>query len=267
MSFELHLAPALTAIVVWWFATGVILWIDHRTPTSSLTGLLGAAALAPVAAGLLWWSASHPTVTGVYAGFAAAILLWGVHELSFLMGWITGPSRAACPAGLAGRARLRAAWAVIAHHELALLATLALTAGLSWSAPNQTGFLIFAVLFIMRATSKLALFMGAPYAPVEFLPARMRYLATYFGARRQRWFLLVVILAASSATASIAASAFNPLAPAFSAVQLSLVAALLALGVLEHLFLAAPLHEQALWRWALPKRATPAQATPHSSKI
>ena len=43
-----------------------------------------------------------PAPAAAYAGFAAAIVIWGWHEMSFLMGAVAGPNRAECPPDATG---------------------------------------------------------------------------------------------------------------------------------------------------------------------
>ena len=56
------------------------------------------------------------------------------------------------------------------------------------------------------------------------------------------------------APASIDSSAEVPAKGSAEAVRASLLFAMAALGVLEHVFLALPFRDGALWGWALPTR-------------
>ena len=88
--------PAAYAVLVWWFATGIILFLDglpRRTFRWSMSA--GTAVLAIVAVEL-HASAGHASAAGAYAAFTCAILVWGWLEMSFLMGFITGPRKHAC---------------------------------------------------------------------------------------------------------------------------------------------------------------------------
>ena len=265
MSLDLHIAPFLAAVFVWWFATGAILWLDHRAARTAQASLWVASLIAMAALPLLWWSTRETSLLGAYAGFAAAIALWAWHELAFLMGWVTGSSRAECPKGVSERDRFRAAWAAVSHHELALAATFVLIAGISWGGENLTGLGVFGTLLVMRTTAKLALYFGAPHAPVEFLPDHMRYLATFFGPKPRSGFLIAVIVVASAAAAALAVFALAGRAPAHHAAGARLVFAMLSLAILEHIFLATPLPDAALWRWAMPRSRRPEGGPANSS--
>ena len=87
------LLPAVFAVFIWWFSTGVVILLDglpHRTFRWSLviSSLLAIGALLGLA-----HTASQTSVAGAYCAFTCALLLWGWHELSFLTGWITGPRK------------------------------------------------------------------------------------------------------------------------------------------------------------------------------
>jgi hypothetical protein len=110
--------PLLFALVVWWFSTGAILWLVRRpertfAPMLAVGGMLAAAALAAA-----WWTREDASAAGAYAGFAAALIVWGWHEAAFLTGAVTGlPSRSAGGAG-GGRAALAARAAAPPQDEL-----------------------------------------------------------------------------------------------------------------------------------------------------
>jgi putative photosynthetic complex assembly protein 2 len=83
---------ALFAVVAWWVATGVILYLDGlptRTYGTSMAGatLVVAAGIAGVAS-----CSDRQTVASAYCAFASTIAIWGWVELSFLTGFITGPT-------------------------------------------------------------------------------------------------------------------------------------------------------------------------------
>ena len=187
------------------------------------------------------------------AGAAAALVLWAWHEMSFLFGFVTGPNRKPCPAGLSGLARFRAAAATLIHHEIAIAATVVVLAGLSFGAENLVALQTFSLLFALRLSSKFNLFCGAPHFTDSFLPGRLSHLHSYFSTQRAGWFFAVSTTAIAALAAwllYLAATAASP----FEMIAFALLGALAALGALEHLFLALPLPDAALWRWLLPAR-------------
>lgn len=244
-----HMFAFLAAVFVWWFSTGAILWLIRQADprgsycAAALMGGLGVWGLAA--------SAASADAAAAYAAFLAALCLWGLHELAFLRGWITGPVRRPCPPAAGGWGRLRAGAGALLYHELALAGTLALMLWLTRDAPNQVGGLTFAVLFVMRLSAKLNVFVGAPHLAGEFLPERLTYLKSYFGHSRHNLLLPLCLAGAGLWAWRLGHAATIGASSAFEAAGASLVFSLLALAMLEHVFLAVPLGDAALWRWAL----------------
>lgn len=255
-----HLLAFAFAVFAWWFSTGAILWLVRRpAPGASWAAalLLGGLGVWGLAA-----SAARTDLAGVYCAFAAALSLWGLHELAFLRGWITGPVRTPCPRAAGLWDRLSAAAGAVLYHELALAATLALMVWLARGAPNQIGVATFTVLFVMRLSAKFNVFIGAPHLASEFLPERLTYLKSYFGRSRYNLLLPLCLIASGAAAWRLGWDAFVGAESAFEAAGASLVFSLLALAMLEHLFLALPMGDAALWRWAV-KGATKTSPAPH----
>ena len=244
------LPPLLFALLLWFIGTGAVVWLDSRPretfrPSLTLAGVVAIAAL-----GLVWAKADDAGADGAYIGFGAAIVIWGWHEMSFLMGHIAGPNRAECPAGATGWARFGAATATVIHHELAIAATAILLFALTWNAVNQTAPRTFLLLFALRLSAKFNLYLGVPNLSDEVFPAHLAYLKSYFRKRRLNPLFPFSILFGSA----IAPGAWQAgdAAPAGSgaAVGAVAIAGLAVLGVVEHLFLVLPLRDAKLWRWA-----------------
>ena len=255
-------AAGLFALGVWWFSTGAILWLTRRPRPSHRWSLAAATAVAAVAAVALVATRGQATPAGAFAAFTAAVAIWGWHELSFLTGLVTGPSRAARPPGAQGWARFRAAAATLMHHELALAATAAVVAALTLGAANPIGGWTFLVLFAARLSSKLNLFLGAPNFSVELFPPQLRHLTSHLRRGPLSALYPVSLLGLGLAAAAAAAAALDPQADAFAATGYALVFTLIALAALEHAFMALPLADAALWRWALPAAERPARGSP-----
>jgi putative photosynthetic complex assembly protein 2 len=254
VSWSGHILPVVATIAMWFLATGLIAWLDNRDratfPRSlMLAGLAGAAGLVIVAV-----SMQSASIVGVYAAFGGAILIWAWHEIGFLTGAIAGPRREACPEGATMWERFGHASAAMAWHEIALAITAILLISLSWGAPNQIAAMVFLLLFVLRLSTKLAIFAGVPNMSTDILPPHLGYLKSYFGAPRFTVTLGVAILASVALAlwlGSLAKAAPDGTADAAGA---SLLFALAALGALEHLFLALPFRDGALWGWAIPVR-------------
>lgn len=241
------------AVFAWWFSTGAILLLLRLSPF----GREAVMALASVIAVLALFGTeavqNNTTVAGAFAGFTYGLLIWAWHEMSFLFGFVTGPRRTPCPAELSGGARFKAAFETILHHELAILATLLLLIWISWGADNQIALWTFTVLWAMRISAKLNVFLGAPNLAEEFLPEHLNYLKTYFRRDRINALFPVVVTLASIALGWLIHLGLASADP-FVQTGIALVAAFLALAIVEHWFFVLPIPDAALWRWALRAR-------------
>jgi putative photosynthetic complex assembly protein 2 len=246
--------PLLYALFVWWFGTGLVLFLDGLPRRTFRWSLLGATVVFGFACYGLLTSAGDATPQGAYVAFTCGILVWGWHEMSFLMGLVTGPRKAACPEGCRGPRHVAHAIAAILYHELAIAATAPLLVVLTWGGPNQVGTWTFLILWWMRLSTKLNVFLGVPNPSEELLPDALRYLARYFTKKPMNALFPVSITAATAATMLVVQSALAPDASAFEVAGASLLGTLTALGLLEHWFLVLPLPTTALWRVSLGSR-------------
>jgi putative photosynthetic complex assembly protein 2 len=114
---------------------------------------------------------------------------------------------------------------------------------------------VFVLMFGMRLTSKINLFLGVPNSTSEMLPDHLAYLKSYFGPNRMTLLLALSIAGIAGVTAYFANLALAAPVGSAEMVGASLLTTLSLLGVLEHLFLALPFRDGMLWGWALPKRA------------
>lgn len=246
--------PVLYALFIWWFSTGLILYLDRRSPASLNRSMIGATAVLGVAIYGLFASRDDATIVGAYVGFTCALLVWAWIEMSYFMGWITGPRKAPCPPGCTLWQRFKLGVQVSLHHELVVVGFgICIAAGLS-GAPNQVGTWTFFVLWFMRWSAKLNLFLGAPNLHSEFLPEHLRFLETYMSKKPINILFPVSVTCATIVALLLIVAAKAPTATVFETTGLVLVATLLGLAILEHWFLVVPFPDASLWRWAV--RAT-----------
>ena len=250
---HLHALPVLYALFVWWFSTGAILYLDGLPRRTFVWSMAGATIVLGVALYGTARSSADASLTGAYCAFTCALLIWGWHEMAFLMGFVTGPRTTPCPPEARGLTHLRHAIAVVAWHELALaftgVAIWAMTAG----QPNQFALWTFAILWAMRISAKINVYLGVLNLTEEFLPAHLKYLASYFSRKPMNLFFPF------STTLSIVAAvvlAQNARGDDFTITGFTFLAMLMALAVLEHWFLVVPIPASALWNWGLRSRET-----------
>jgi putative photosynthetic complex assembly protein 2 len=245
---------ALTALFVWWFSTGVVLYIIGSSRWTSRRGLLGAAVLFAASLYGLARSSTDASVTGAYTAFTCAVLLWGTQEFGFLAGFITGPRSQPCPEGCAGWRRIALAMEAIIYHEIALVVSGLAVVAVTWNADNQFGTWTFLILWAMRVSAKLNLFLGVPVLNKEFLPEHLNHLTSFFTQKPVSLLFPLAVTAATVVTTLLVAQSLTGDARAFATTGYTLLASLLALGVLEHWFMVLPLPIAALWSWGLRSR-------------
>jgi putative photosynthetic complex assembly protein 2 len=254
------LAIAISYVLfVWWFSTGTVLLLvglslQHGALLKTGATILFVASLAGVAT-----SSQTASAAGAYCVFTCAILLWGAVEMSLLAGWITGPRPEVCPRDCAAIDRVWFALQAIAYHELALIATAGLVFAVTVGAPNQLGWWTFAALLVLRQSAKINLFLGVPTLNDELLPAQVGFLRSYFARKPMNALFPFSVTLATTSAAFLVIAAID-FASEFEALAFSLLAALVALGALEHWFMVLPLPVVDLWRWSV--RASPASRVP-----
>ena len=245
--------PLLFATVLWFVATGFVLWLDklpsHTWPISiTMATVASGFAMAGIIA-----TAEETSPWAAYVAFACALVLWGWHELSFLMGFVTGPNRNPCPPDAKGWRRFRLAAATLIHHEVAMFACVIALMAVTWGKANQTATLTFLLLFVMRLSAKFNIFAGVPHLSTEMMPDHMRYLASYFRIAPPRWFFSLSVSGIAVLAAWLADKALS--SEGGIATGYALAFALVALAFIEHGFLVVPWQDTAIFRWAMPEAA------------
>jgi putative photosynthetic complex assembly protein 2 len=238
------------ALLSWWLSTGIILYLNHLPRASHRWSMGAASALLVVCLYLLPGVSTDTSRMGAAGGFFLALLIWGWLEMSYLMGFVTGPRSAPCPAGATGWERFRLAVQTSLYHELAVVVAAAAVFSLAWGNPNQVASWTFLVLWLMRWSAKLNLFLGVVNYNQDWLPQHLHYLGSYTRRRSMNLlFPLSVGLGTIVSTALVTHGLHD--GDEFTRSAHVLVGVLLALAVLEHWFLMLPLRDSALWQWAL----------------
>jgi putative photosynthetic complex assembly protein 2 len=257
---QTYVAPVLFTLFLWWFSTGVILHLDGLPKRTFKWTMAGATLVAAAGFVGLVVSSRFSTPASAYCAFTCALLIWAWQEVAFLLGIVTGPRRTACPATATGWRRARLAFETVAHHELALALLGAGVAAATWGQPNRTGLWTFAILWAMRQSAKLNVFLGVRNLSEEFLPRHLEYLQTYFRRARMNSLFPLAVAASSWLAVLVWQAALLRGNSAFDATSLTFAAALLSLAILEHWFLVLPLPSAAMWNWGLRSRqAAPAK--------
>ena len=247
MSF---LWPFLFTIFAWWFSTGVILYLDGLSPKTFKWTFAGATLVCMAGLVGLAVSSSQTSVASAYCAFSCALLVWAWQEVAFLLGYVTGPRRVPCDPSVKGWKRAALAFQTVQHHELALVVLAVAVLVVTWGQPNQVGWWTFAVLWAMRQSAKLNVFLGVRNLGEKFLPEHLGYLQTYFLRKRMNPLLPISVIAATLVVVPMWQTV-HASESAFEVAALGLVGSLLSLAILEHLLLVLPLPSEALWKWSL----------------
>lgn len=250
---EIGLAFAVV-IALWFITTGLVAMLNHRLRQTLGRALIIAGISAIGGLSLIVVSSNSNAVWAIYASFIGGLMIWSWHEISFLTGAITGSHREPCPDDAIGWRRFSAATTALIHHEIALAMTAAMLLSLAAFTGNSTGALTFALLLAFRLSSKLNIYWGVPNMSDELLPKHLEYLKSYFGPSRLRPFLPLTIAGILAVAGYFGLGAVNA-ATTGAAVQAALLCCLCLMAALEHLFLALPFRDSALWQWALDERA------------
>ncbi len=257
-TFASFALPVLFTVLAWWGSTALIFYLDNLPRHTFRWSMLGATVIAAVSLHGLLISSAQPTVGGAYLAFTCAVLAWGWLQMSFYMGFITGPRIARCAEGCAGWRHFGHAIVVGLYHELASIALAAAVLALTWNAPNHVGTWTFMILWWMHLSAKLNVFLGVSNLNAEFLPAHLDFIRPFLTQKPMN-LLFPLSVSASTVIAvflvqGLVAAATDP----FRLASLGFLVTILTLAILEHWFLVLPLPAarswNALWRWTLSAR-------------
>ncbi|MEJ2534291.1 MAG: putative photosynthetic complex assembly protein PuhE [Gammaproteobacteria bacterium] len=195
-------------------------------------------------------SRTNATPSGAYLAFLGGLSLWAWHEMSYFLGFVTGPRPRGCPPGETRMRQFLYGVQASLWHELAVVVTAAALLWLTAGQPNPIGAWTFMVLWLMRWSAKLNIFLGVRNLHQEFWPEHLRYLGSYVGRRAANALFPLSILAATAGVAWLIGHALSPLGGDFERTGGLLIATLLVLAALEHVFLVIRVPDGLLWRLA-----------------
>ena len=245
-----YLAPILFALGIWWFSTVLMMWRSKRAQPGCpvtmavMTVLAGAGLLA------IWMTRSWNTDTGAYLAFLGGLAIWAWHEMSYFLGVVSGPRPAPCPPGVHGPKRFWLGIQASLWHELAVVGTAALLFWLTWRHANSFGAITFSVLWIMRWSAKLNIYLGVRNLHEEFWPDHLRYLGSYVHTAPMNALFPFSMIGGGLALGFMLQQASDASPYGLDRAGWMLVATLMALAMLEHLLLFIRVRDEKLWRFA-----------------
>lgn len=244
----------LLTIAVWWGATGIIAWLIGRSVDSYPTLLRGTLVLGVIALAAVLATRNLQSVEGAALAFLGAIGIWAGIEVSFLTGRVTGlPPRAEATPTAHGWRHAIEAVRVILWHELLIIGVVVVVAGMTIDADNRVALGTLLLLWLMRSSAKLNLFLGVRNLGEGFLPPHLQHLLGFMRHRRMNP-LMPLSIAIGALIAWRCGSAALAAASMHDAAAYSILATLALLAVVEHLLMVLPMPAESLWRWSLANR-------------
>ena len=252
----LYVLPGLFALFVWWLSTGIIMYLDGLPRRTFKWSLLGATVLFGASLAGLAITRDTTTLRAAYWAFTFGLLAWGWQEISFYMGYVTGPRRAPCAENCRGWRHFGHAIQTSLWHELAIIASAIGVVALTWHGRNQIGTWTFMVLWWMHQSAKLNVFLGVRNLNEEFLPEHLQFLRSFLTKKSMNLLFPVSITVSTVILVYLVQAAGAAHATRFDRAGFSFLSTMMALAILEHWLLMLPLPAAALWGWSLRSRPT-----------
>jgi putative photosynthetic complex assembly protein 2 len=250
----LYALPALYALFIWWFSTGVIMYLDGLPRKTFKWSILGATLLMVFSLWGVYASRNDASVEGAYCAFSCGLLAWGWQEISFYMGFVTGTRKEPCPEGCSGWKHFGHAIQTSLWHELAIIAMGVVIVALTWGAKNQIGMWTFMVLWWMHQSAKLNVFLGVRNLNEEFLPEHLQFLKSFLTKKPMNLLFPLSITISTVILVKLVQAAVHAHGSHFDAAGFCFLAMLMGLAIVEHWLLMLPLPAAALWGWSLKSR-------------
>lgn len=249
------LLAALGAVLLWWFATGLLIYLDGLPRRTFPWTLAGATLLASGGLWALAWSGARTDATGAAVAFVGAFLVWAWQEASFYTGYVTGPRTRRCPDDCRGLRHLGHAVEASLYHEVALL----LSAGAVWwvlrGAENRLGLWVFLLLLAAHQSARLNVVLGVRNLAEAFLPDHLEHLGGFLRRRESLNPLFPFSVTLATGAAVYFALGAWAAGTEFAATSSVLLATTATLAAVEHWLLVIPVPAaERLWEWALASR-------------
>ena len=246
----IYFLALVIALLGWWVSTGVILFLNHLPASTYRWSIFAATVVLLLALITVPAFVNDISHFGALIAFIQGLLIWAWLEMTYLMGFLTGPRKEECPKGIEGWSRFWLALKTSLYHELAVIALGTLLIYLTFDKPNSVAGYTYVTLWGMRWSAKLNLFLGVLNYNSDWLPSGLVYIKSYVRFRRMNFifplsvccgFLAAVFFFSLSQVGELDASSLGYL----------IIGCLILLAILEHCFLMLPVKDAALWNWAI----------------
>jgi len=242
----------LLTVAVWWGATGIIAWLIGRSADTYPALLRGTLALGLIALAAVLATRNMQSVVGATIAFLGAIGIWAGIEVSFLTGRVTGLTPRTTTTAHGWRHAIEAI-RVILWHELLIIGVVTVIAALTIDADNRISLGTLLLLWLMRSSAKLNLFLGVRNLGEAFLPQHLTHLLRYMQHRRMNLLFPFSIALGSLIVWWLGSQALQA-DSGFAGAGYGILTTLAALAVLEHVLMVLPLPSERFWRWSLANR-------------
>ena len=243
-----YLLPIMIVVGLWWLSTVFLLYRTGMPRSSSFMTLSVAVVGSLLGIFFILLSRGDYSVMGAYVAFVSALAIWSVHETSYLLGYVTGPRALACPPDVSPWRRFWYGVAASLYHEIAVVLTAGLIALMTWDSPNRVALWTFTVLWLMRWSAKLNIFLGVRNLHSEYWPPDLQYLGSYARQKNMNILFPWSVLGAATGVVLMVLAAIESADDPTQRAAMMLVASILSLALLEHLFLMLRIPDETLWR-------------------
>jgi putative photosynthetic complex assembly protein 2 len=254
-----HGLPALHGLLIWWVSTCLILFLDSLPQRTFRWSMAGATGVLIAAVYGLLISAADTSVAGSYTAFTCGVLIWGWLEISFYMGYVTGPRTHHCGHGCGGWRHFGHAIQASLYHEIAVLVLAGVVFALTWGCPNRFGLWTFIVLWWMHQSARMNVFLGVSNLNADFLPEHLAHIRSFFRSAPMNLLFPFSVTASTICAALMGERALSFGADTFNATGYSLLTTMMVLAILEHWFLVLPISAtrvwNRMWQWSAGSRA------------
>jgi putative photosynthetic complex assembly protein 2 len=266
-----HGLPALHGLAIWWVSTCLILFLDSLPrQTFRWSMAIATVVLAGAVYGLVL-SSTDTSVAGAYTAFTCGVLIWGWLEISFYMGYMTGPRTDHCDHGCHGWRHFGHAIQASLYHELAVLLLAGIVVVSTWGSANLFGMWTFIVLWWMHQSARLNVFLGVSNLNAEFLPEHLGHIRSFFRSAPMNLLFPFSVTASTICAVLMTQRALSFGADTFNATGYTLLTTLMVLAILEHWFLVLPISAarvwNRMWQWSLGWRGERNKPLPREATI
>lgn len=251
---QLYVLPILFALFVWWFSTGLIIYLDGLPRHTFRWSFAGTTVLLLISLYGLLLTRDDTSIAGAYWAFTWGTLAWGWQEVSFYMGFVTGPRKTPCPETCKGLPHFGHAIQTSLYHELAVIVSAAVVVALTWGGANQIGTWTFLIMWWMHQSAKLNVYFGVRNLNLEFLPEHLKFLSSFLTKKPMNAFFPLSVSVSTVIATLLLIGAFAPESTPFETIGFTFLGFLMVLAILEHWLLVLPL-PGTLWDWGLRSRA------------